>query len=49
MPNNGKSIHDVLGRTEQAVDEIRDEQTKMRARMEQLETQRHARDDHGDG
>ena len=45
MPNNGTSIHDVLARTERSVDEIRNEQTKMRARMEQLETQRHSRDD----
>lgn len=42
--NNGMSLHDVVDRTEQAVSEARDEQAKMRARMEQLETQRHDRD-----
>ncbi len=47
QPNGGSSLHDVMARTERAVDEIRDEQAKMRARMEQLETQRHVRDDPG--
>ena len=52
MPNKGTSLHDVLARTERSVDEIRTdqagmraEQAGMRARMEQLETQRHNRDD----
>jgi hypothetical protein len=44
QPNGGSSLHDVLSRTERAVDEIRSEQVKMRARMEQLETQRIVRD-----
>ena len=48
QPNDGSSLHDVMARTERAVDEIRDEQAKMRARMEQLETQRHNRDEPGD-
>ena len=39
-PNGGSSLHDVMSRTERAVEEIRREQAKMRARMEQLETQR---------
>ncbi len=47
-PNGGSSLHDVMARTERAVEEIRAEQAKMRARMEQLETQRHDRDDHED-
>ena len=45
QPNGGSSLHDVIARTERSVDEIRNEQVKMRARMEQLETQRHDRDD----
>ena len=45
QPNGGSSLHDVMARTERAVEEIRAEQAKMRARMEQLETQRHDRDD----
>lgn len=36
MPNNGKSIHDVLARTEQSVDETRAEQTSMRARVDEI-------------
>ena len=48
-PNGGSSLHDVMTRTERAVDEIRAEQAKMRARMEQLETQRHDRDDREGG
>ena len=48
QPNGGSSLHDVMARTERAVDEIRAEQAKMRARMEQLETQRHDRDDRED-
>ena len=49
QPNGGSSLHDVMARTERAVEEIRAEQAKMRARMEQLETQRHDRDDPEDG
>ena len=45
QPNGGSSLHDVMARTERAVDEIRSEQAKMRTRMEQLETQRHDRED----
>lgn len=45
MPNDGTSMHDVLARTEQSVDEIRSEQVKMRARMELFETQRGERED----
>lgn len=48
QPNGGSSLHDLMARTEQAVAEIRTEQAKMRARMEQLETQRHDRDDRED-
>lgn len=44
-PNGGTSLHDVMSRTERAVDDIRDEQAAMRARMEQLEVQRHDRDE----
>ncbi len=52
QPNDGSSLHDVMARTEhvmtrteRAVEEIRAEQAKMRTRMEQLETQRHDRED----
>ena len=49
QPNGGSSLRDLMARTERAVDEIKAEQAKMRARMEQLETQRHDRDDPEDG
>ena len=39
------SLHDVMARTERAVKEIGAKRAKMRARMEQLETQRHDRDE----
>ena len=44
MPNNGASLHDVVARIELALARAEAEQASMRARMEQLETQRVGRD-----
>ena len=43
-PNGGSSLRDVVTLTAARVAEIRDDQAKMRARMEQLETQRAGRE-----
>ena len=45
MPNDGTSIHDVVARIELALSKAETEQASMRARMEQLETQRVGRED----
>lgn len=39
-PNGGASLHDVMTRTEQAVEQVRAEQETMRTRMEQIERRR---------
>lgn len=39
-PNGGSSLHDVMARTEQAVEQIRAEQAATRTRMEQIEQRR---------
>ena len=48
-PNGGGSMRDQVARTARDVADIKHEQAQMRARMEQLETQRAGREGHRDG
>ena len=43
-PNGGSSMHDVIARAASDVADIKHEQAKMHARMEQLETRRAERE-----